>query len=492
MSASRIAILLAGLAVTCCATGARGVEASAPRGTTLNVYDTGFALVSELRSIVFSGGEDTVVLRQVPARIDPSTVSLAPVAGGRGLDVFEQRFEYDLGAADRMFRRYLERPIRVGAREGRLLGVPAWREASLPSQPLHLAMADGSVLSFYSPAQAGEVSFPDAGKAAYLEPTLVYRARSAQEGPQNVRLSYLADGVEWQAAYDLVLGDADAEARLAARVALRNRSGGRFQEARVKLILTEKGHIAPMIRASEGAGERGEARAQRYTYGIGEPQAERAVASLAPVETYELPRAMTLDDEQEAFVQIAWTERLPVSRFYVYDGVRFDRFQRNRRNDWNYGTEFGETVDTHLEFQNATDGGLGFSLPPGRLNLYQARADGTVDLLGSDYLAAVAAGKQGQVRVGPARGLKGERERTGYSEVKPLTEYEESFEIRLANDSDAAVQVRVVEHLYRWHDYEIVKADAEYTTIAPQTIEFRPDLKPGGRRSLHYTVRYRW
>lgn len=463
-------------------------EASAPRGTTLNVYDSGFALVSELRSVLLSRGENEVQIRQLPARLDPATLSMAPVAGGKGIDVLEQRFEHDLASPERLLQRYVSRAVKAGGRDGKLLAVP---ESATGVPALMLGLADGSVVSFASPEQAGEVTFPDAGRSAYLEPTLIWRARSAQEGQQNLRLSYLARGVSWQAAYDVVLGEGGAAGSLAARIAVRNDSGGRFQDARIKLILSEKGRATP-------AGAEGprvfdsEGPAQRYAYRATEPQAERGVASLAPVETYELSSPLTLDPGQESFTQLAWTDTLPVSRFYVYDGVRFDRFQRNRRNDWNYGTEFHTTVDTHLEFQNVTSGGLGFNLPPGRINLYQRRGEGAIDLLGSDVMAAVRAGDSGHARIGPARGLRGERERTGYTEVKPLHEYEESFEIRLANDSDQDVQIRVVEHLYRWHDYEIVKSDAEYTTIAQQTIEFRPDLKPGGRRSIHYTVRYRW
>ena len=85
-----------------------------------------------------------------------------------------------------------------------------------------------------------------------------------------------------------------------------------------------------------------------------------------------------------------------------------------------------------------------------------------------------------------------ERARTGYTEVTPLHEYEESFEIRIENQSERATEVRVVEHLYRWPDYEIVRADTEYNETGPQTIEFRPLVKPGGKRSVHYTVRYSW
>jgi hypothetical protein len=488
MKLRSLVLTLSALAAGACATSARAADASAPRGTTLNVYDSGFGLISELRSVVFTGGDDTVQVRQLPARLDPATISLTPVAGGKGVSVLEQRFEHDLASPERLLRRYVNRSVKVDGREGKLLGAPA--EADGPA--LLLGLADGSVVSFASPEQAGDVTFPDAGRAAFLEPTLIWRARSPQEGPQNLRLSYLAEGLSWDAAYDVVVGEGGAAASLAARVAVRNASGGRFQDARVKLVLTEKGRVAPLQRGDGSRPADTDGPALRYAYRAAEPQMERTVASLAPVDSYELPEPMTLEPGQESYVQLAWTDTLPVSRFYVYDGVRFDRFQRNRRNDWNYGTEFHTTVDTHLEFQNVTSGGLGFNLPPGRVNLYQRRGEGALDLLGSDLMAAVPAGQSGYARLGPARGLLGERERTGYTEVKPLHEYEESFEVRLANDSDQEVQVRVVEHLYRWHDYEIVKSDAEYTTISPQTIEFRPDLKPGGKRSIHYTVRYRW
>ena len=52
--------------------------------------------------------------------------------------------------------------------------------------------------------------------------------------------------------------------------------------------------------------------------------------------------------------------------------------------------------------------------------------------------------------------------------------------------------MNVMEHLYRWPEYEILKSDSEYEEAGPQKISFRVLLKPGGSRSLHYTVRYRW
>ena len=469
-------------------------EATAPRGTTLSIYDSGFALVSELRSLTLAGAEERVLFKNLPARLDPQSLSVEPVAGGKGFDVLEQRFEDDLASPERLLQRYQNRPVQVraadGVRQGRLSG--GWTD-STPAASLQLIQPDGGLLAFPRWDSINEVSFPEAERNAYLDPTLIWQIRAPAEGPQNVRLNYLTDGLSWNAAYDVLLAEDGQTARLLSRVALRNQTGGAFRDARVKLVLTEQGTVvADEASAENRSADPAATPPQRFPYGGREPRAEVAVASLAAVETYEVPRPVNLGDGDVVQVQLTAVERLPVSRFYVYDGVRFDRFQRNRRNDWNYGTEYRTTVDTHLEFDNTAPNGLGQNLPPGRVSLYQRGENELVDLVGRDFLLPVKQGGQGHLRLGPARGLRGERERTGYSEVKPLREYEESFEIRLSNDSDQTVVVRVVEHLYRWSDYEIVKSDLDYETTGPQTIEFQPELKPGGRRSIHYTVRYRW
>ncbi len=485
-------ILLPVLALLAGPATSRAADATAPRSTTLSIYDSGFALVSELRSVTLAGAEERVVVKSLPARLDPQSVSFEAVGGGKGFEVVEQRFEHDLAAPAQLLTRYRNRPIQVrtaeGLRQGRLAG-----DYAAGSSLLQLVQPDGTVVRFPDPAGLVEVLFPEAERNAFLDPTLIWQAKSAGQGPQNLRLSYLVQGLRWEGAYEVVLNDDGNSARLAARVALENGAGGSFRDARVKLVLTERGvQPPPEIGAPPRPYDPTAQPAQRYAYGTREPVAEPEAASLAPVQTFEMPRPVTLGPGERVYLQVANVERLPVSRFHVYDGVRFDRFQRNRRNDWNYGTEHQTVVDTHVEFENTSAAGLGFALPPGRVNLYRRGEAEALDLLGSEVMPAVAAGGKGHVRLGPSRGLLGERERTGYSEVKPLHEYEESFEIRLANDSDQTAEVRVVEHLYRWNEYEIVKSDLEYQTIGPQTIEFRPELKPGGRRSIHYTVRYRW
>ncbi len=478
------------------AASAAQVDASAPKGATLAVYDRGFALVNELRSATLAKGENEVRFGQLPARLDPATLSFSLLSPRTGLDVLEQQFLFDLSDPGRLFSRYLGKTVGLetpaGPKAGTLLSAPSCDLCK--GAPLAVRLTDGSTAVFPDPQALTEVSFPDAERQAYLQPVLLWRATAAEDGPFSFRLSYAAQGVTWDASYEAVLSADGAAAFLSGRVGLANESGGRFQDTRVKLVSTPKGNLPPVFPSADeepGLGAR-PAPALRYAYGQEEPSFERDVAGAGTLDTFDLPRALTVEPGQTKYIQLCAAEAMPVSRFYVYDGVRFDRFQRNRRNDWNFGTESHGTVETHFQFGNTKESGLGFKLPPGRFRVCQQRDDGLVDLLGEQYIPATEAGATVQVLLGPARGLRGERERTGYSEITPLHEYEESFEIRLENDTAQEVEVRVVEHLYRWNQYEIVKADTEYTAAGLQTVEFRPVLKPGGKRSVHYTVRYRW
>jgi len=473
------------------------IEASSPQSTALSIYDTGFALVSELRRITPASGENSIRIRGLPSALEPSTVSFIPLAGAPGLDIREQLFRDDASSSGRLLERFQGHAVRaVTDREevvGRLIAAPSYQEGEW-SGPLVVLMEDDRAYVVPDAQELDYVALPDASRHAFLEPTILWRAEALMEGPQNIRLTYQANGLRWHASYEVILDESGSRAYMAGRMGIENQSGGDFHQAQIQVVNTERGMIReraqPALRRMHEQSDTGPA--MRYIYGVDEPVFEQAAVSPSPVHSYRLPEPVTLLDGDTKYMHYAVKHDMPVTRFYVYDGVRFDRFQRNRRNDWNYGTESHDGVETHLQFLNTAQDGPGVDLPPGLLRMYQRRADGSVDMLGEDLLLAVPSEGQGHVLVGTARGLRGERERTGYAEITPLRVYEESFQIRVENDTDETVEIRVVEHLYRWHDYEIVRADAEYETIAPQTIEFRPSLRPGGKRTIHYTVRYSW
>lgn len=466
-------------------------EASQPQGVTLSIYDVGFAIVNELRRVTMGPGDSEIVLRRLPSRLDPSSASLTPAAGGSDVALGDQRFEYDLGDSYGLLRRYLGREVTVRTQNGDSVGtLIAAPQASAVDLPVTLSMKGGDVQSVFSLDDIQTVIFPGAGTAAFTSPTLIWSAKSPREGVQQMRLSYLVHGLSWNAYHEVMLQPGGARAHLFSRVGIKNETGGRFQSARARLITSDKGVRDPIL--PDGEGRDDISSMTRYSYGAKDPILDRLAASYATVATHELPEPVSLVDGESSIFALTQAQDFPVATFYVYDGVKFDRFQRNRRNDWNYGTEYHESIETHVEIENSAAVGLGKSLPSGRVRLYQQREDGSIDLLGEDQMHPVMPGEKMHVRIGPARGLRGERERTGFSEIRPLHEYEESFEIRLENATQEDVQIRVVEHLYRWTDYEIVKSDTEYAAVSPQTIEFKADVSANGKRAIHYTVRYRW
>ena len=49
----------------------------------------------------------------------------------------------------------------------------------------------------------------------------------------------------------------------------------------------------------------------------------------------------------------------------------------------------------------------------------------------------------------------------------------------------------MVEHLYRWTNWDIQKSDP-FNKLDSQTVEFRVKVPPDGEKSLTYMVHYTW
>ena len=69
---------------------------------------------------------------------------------------------------------------------------------------------------------------------------------------------------------------------------------------------------------------------------------------------------------------------------------------------------------------------------------------------------------------------------------------DESFEIHVRNHKKEAVNVRVVEHLYRWTNWKLTAQSHEWRKKDAQTIEFPVTIAPNGEQVVTYTVHYSW
>jgi hypothetical protein len=69
---------------------------------------------------------------------------------------------------------------------------------------------------------------------------------------------------------------------------------------------------------------------------------------------------------------------------------------------------------------------------------------------------------------------------------------EETYEITLRNHKDHDVEVRVVEHMFRWTEWRVIRSTQDHSKLDAQTIEFRVPLSEDGETTVEYTVQYRW
>jgi hypothetical protein len=125
------------------------------------------------------------------------------------------------------------------------------------------------------------------------------------------------------------------------------------------------------------------------------------------------------------------------------------------------------------------------------VRLYQEDVDGAALLIGEDTIDHTPKGETLRLYVGDAFDIVGERVQTDFRRPSEKS-IEETYRIVLRNHKDEVVQVRVVEHLFRWTNWRILRSSHDYDEMDSSTIEFDVRIPPDGETELTYSVRYSW
>lgn len=503
------------LLLAVCAGGHAAAAGPARESVELTIYNNDLGLVKEVRTLDLKKGLNEVRLEDVAALLDATSVTLVPLERKAGAYVQEQNFEYDLASDAKLLFRYINKPITVLTSEGKvhegalIAGVTQKVHYSYEYDPLiqrnvrrkalkysygNLVLAkdggEGPITIIQSRDNIREIQLPALPAGLVTKPTLMWEVVAQKAGMQKCLLKYLTKGMEWRADYSLLLNDDDTRANVNAWVTLDNRSGMSFEKARVKLMA---GDVATEDQDARRHGYR----TRGYVYGrqpgAGPSQDTRQVFEY---HLYGIEHATTVKNNQTKQVKLLNAEQVPVTKFYVYDGVRFQRYNPwqwyNYRERREFGTETNKKVMVFVEFVNTSKHGLGSALPRGKVRLFKQDKDRSVQFIGEDMVDHRPANELVRVRVGEAFDLVGERKQTEFKKITPCI-YDESFEIAVRNQKkEGEVEVRVVEHLYRWYSWAVREKSHDFTKTDAQTIEFRVRIPAGGEEKITYRVRYNW
>jgi hypothetical protein len=224
-------------------------------------------------------------------------------------------------------------------------------------------------------------------------------------------------------------------------------------------------------------------------------------AAMAPVVTeqafdefhlYDIGRATTLHDRETKQVEFVKAVSMYAPTIYVYDGASGYRFSGGVNTTQSYGVTGNTKVNVMREFVNAESNHLGVALPKGRLRFYRRDTDSQLQFVGENEIDHTPRDETVRVTTGNSFDLVGERKATNFRVDSGDKWIDETFEIKLRNHKKEPVEIRAVEHLYRWSNWDITAKSDTFKKTDAQTIEFRIPVKPDDERTVTYTVHYSW
>jgi len=466
----------------------------------LTIYNQQFAVVRETIPLDLKQGVNTIQFEGATGMLEPESVMLRDPTGQRVLRVLEQNYRADPISLDALLRRYEGQTIQFQVRSGDHVELVSgkivrageaqqrvYNNASGQTGPTQPVIEVDGKLQFSLP---GTPLFPTLGDAL-LKPLIDWTVETDRAGRLDAELAYVTGGFNWSADYNVVQGDSDLLSMIG-WVTMENRSGKTFEQAQIKLMAGDVNKIQPrgagggggvQLMASAGLSMNGAPPVQEKTFD--------------EYHLYTLLRPVTLHDKETKQVEFVRAEGIQSAAIYIYDGAQIDanRFRGNPdaiRNDSSYGTQSNPKVWVMREFQNSDANHLGMPLPKGKIRFYRRDTDGRLEFTGEDAIDHTPKDERIRVFTGSAFDLAGERKRTVFLNDMGRRTIDEGFEIKVRNHKKEAVEVRVVEHLYRGLTWDISSHSDPFTKTDAQTVEFRVALNPDQEKTVTYNAHYTW
>ena len=332
------------------------------------------------------------------------------------------------------------------------------------------------------------VAFPSLPGGLLTKPTLLWLLDGKKSGDELARVTYQTKGMTWWADYNLTLNEDNGKCQmdLSSWVSLLNQAGTTFKNTKLKLIAgnvhraeprylgrndMELTKAVPMLESASGFSEK----------------------SLFEYHLYTLPRRVNLPNNSTKQIELfPAANSIECEKVLVFNGSQINNHRYyNVIQDRNYMRSSKPKVKAFVSFENSKKKGLGMPLPAGRIRVSQLdKADNSLEFIGEDIIDHTPRNEKVTIELGNSFDVVGERKQT---DIK-VAQYEitESFEIKIRNQKDKSIKVKVVEPLYRWSNWKIEKTSDDYVKQNSSTIEFDVQLKPEQEKVITYTVHYWW
>ncbi|HXX64034.1 MAG TPA: hypothetical protein VEO56_09565 [Bacteroidota bacterium] len=464
----------------------------------LTIYNQNLSLIREERAFSLGKGLVRVVVPEIPATIDGSSVHFLSLTNPDGVRVLEQNYQYDLVNQAKLLARYLGQDVEFVRTDpatnheytvtGKLLATGYAPQAGYGSTYGYTGGMIAEIGGKIEINPTGRLILGSLPGGLVLRPQLEWLVSSDKEENNRAEVSYLAGGLSWTCNYVVLLDKTDTAVDLTGWVSLTNQSGTTFRNAGLKLVAGDvnvvENEMLGMMKAQRAAAASDAAAPQfRQT-------------DLFEFKLYALQRRTDVADNETKQIELTSGQDIPARKVFIYDGLGdqwrswFNNY--SYRSQSSFGQQSNPKIGVFVTFKNAEKDGLGIPLPKGKVRVYKRDDEGKEQFIGEDMIDHTPKDEELRLYLGNAFDLVGERVQKDFRSFANGRVVEESIEIKVRNHKSEPVDVQVYEHPWRWSQWEIVSSSQEHSKVDQTTIRFPLHIAGDGESIVHYTIRYSW
>lgn len=485
-----------------------GMMAGSRDKVDLTIYNANLALVREERTLDLKKGLSHIIIPDIPATIDGTSLHFLSLNDPGAVKVIEQNYQYDLVHQGKLLEKYLGRTVdfvRVDPLtkkeytvQGKLLstgyrGQPQGAYDNLGNYigtRVDYQQSSGMVAEINGKIEinpAGRIVLPSLPEGLILKPQLDWLIDNMKGGEHRAEISYLASDLSWSSNYVALVNKGDNALDLTGWVTLTNNCGTTFREAGLKLVAGDIHFVRGEVRPAEM--ERALAKES-----VQAPQFKQA--ELFEYYIYTLQRHTDINNNETKQIELVSSSGVPAKKMFIYDGLagqwRAWRWGQGYRDQASFGQQSNPKVGVFLTFKNEQKSGLGIPLPKGKVRVYKRDDEGKEQFIGEDLIDHTPKDEEIRLYLGDAFDLVGERAQKDFRTIVSGHVYDETFEIKVRNHKSEEAEVVVYEHPWRWNQWEVTKSNADWVKVDQTTIKFPVRIPKDGEKVISYTIRYTW
>ncbi|MFH1859619.1 MAG: hypothetical protein ABH870_01175, partial [bacterium] len=329
------------------------------RGIDITVYTQDLAMIKEVRQIKASHGvtaKDTISFSDLPSQLDPSSISISPIS------CLQQSYECDLSDFSKLLEGCVNGTVSVSLQNGKV-----FEGCLLGFDQQWIFLRDKDKMRLLAINEICDISLQNQKDGLLTTTTLVCTLAGDKALPQQITLRYLTAGIGWKCDYTAIVNDTDTAMELSAKATINNQSGGKFPQARIKLVAGNPYRIQDMPSQRYEMRKMAMAAAPLNAEAGGEQYNSRE--GIGEYYLYTIKNPATLNNNQITQVDFLSQMYVPVKKKLSYD---YNKSAKNAR--------------LILSFKNEKQGGLGIPLPKGKIRCYKQDEENFSQFIGENII----------------------------------------------------------------------------------------------------------